>query len=60
MLLLVNKLHEKTSQKVKTDNFESLHMLFVICTYVSTLHLSYKKMHSLSANQKYIILHVHY
>ena len=37
-------------------NFESLHMLFVICTCDTTLHSCYKRiMHLFSANQKLVI-----
>ena len=41
MLPLVNKVHEKTSQTRQTK-FESMRMLFIICT-----HLCYMRMHSL-------------
>ena len=49
MLSLVNNVRDKTSQEGRTDeNFETMDMLFVICTCVITLHL-------FSANQKHII-----
>ena len=39
MLLLATNVHEKTSQKVKTDvNFGSARVLFVTCTRVATLY----------------------
>ena len=38
MLLLIKNVHEKTSQQVKTQNSESMHVLVVICTFVTTLH----------------------
>ena len=46
MLSLVNNVHDKTSQEGRTDEiFETMDMLFVICTCVITLHLCYMKMH---------------
>ena len=42
MVLLVNNLDEKTSQRRQDiQNFESMHMLFVICTCGTTLHSCY-------------------
>ena len=42
MVLLVNNLDEKTSQRRQDiHNFESMHMLFVICTCGTTLHSCY-------------------
>ena len=40
MLLLIKNVHEKTSQQLSQDtqNSESMHALFVICTCVTTLH----------------------
>ena len=41
---------------VKTDvNFESVQVLFVICTCVTTLHSYYTRIHSFQANQKRVI-----
>ena len=45
MLLLVNNVHEKTSQSQDRQNFESVCVLFVICTRVTTLHSCYMRMH---------------
>ena len=52
---LTYNVHEKTSQKVRTDEFW-LHAfkLFVLCICVTTLHSYYMKMHSFSAHQKCI------
>ena len=42
MVLLVNNLDEKTSQRRQDiQNFESMHMLFVICTCGTALHSCY-------------------
>ena len=42
MELLVNNLDEKTSQRRQDiQNFESMHMLFVICTCGTALHSCY-------------------
>ena len=39
MLLLGNHLHEKSiTESQDRQGFDSVHMLFVICTYVTTLH----------------------
>ena len=44
MLLLGNHLHEKSiTESQDRQSFDSVHMLFVICTYVTTLHLFYMK-----------------
>ena len=44
MLLLDNNLHKKHITKSQDrQNFGSGHMLFVICTCVTTLHLCYMK-----------------
>ena len=68
-LLLVNNIHENTSQKVKTDEIlEGVHAicnlhscynfapLLQLCTCVTALHLCYMGMHMLSSNQKCAIL----
>ena len=61
MLLLDNE-HEKTLQKVKTDeilkacaNYLYFALLLQLCTCVMTLHSRYMRMHSFSANQKRVI-----
>ena len=44
MLILVINLHEKSTTKTQDrQNFDSVHMLFVICSHVTTLHLCYRK-----------------
>lgn len=75
MLLLVNNVHKKHPQKVKTRNFESVCALSLICTPVTTLprpvlrlctRLStllscYMTMQSFSVSQKRVFFsHVHY
>ena len=61
MLLLDNE-HEKTLQKVKTDeilkacaNYLYFALVLQLCTCVMTLHSRYMRMHSFSANQKRVI-----
>ena len=57
MLLLVNNVQPSQARQ----NFESMCMLFVIYTHVSTLHSYCLRMHSFSVNQKHVIfLHLHY
>ena len=58
MLLLVNNVHEKTLQKVKTDKILKMSVLF--CILVTTLQLCYMGMHSFSANLMRIFFYVHY
>ena len=48
-------MYKTTSQSKDRRNFESLHVLFVICARVTTLQLCYMRMHSFSANQKRVI-----
>ena len=59
MILLVNNVHEKTTESQSRRNFESVRALFVICTRVIILHLRYMRMHSFSANQKRVIFLVY-
>ena len=40
MWLLVINVHERTSQSRERRNFESMCTLFVVCTHVTTLHVS--------------------
>ena len=61
--LLVNYLHEKPSQRVKTDKILKEFRLFAICNLHSChnfAHVLYMKMHLILANQKHIIFLVHY
>ena len=58
-IVLITYSQAKPSQA--RQNFESMCMLFEICTHVSTLHSYYLRMHSFSVNQKRVIfLHLHY
>ena len=42
MLLLGNHLHEKSiTESQDRQSFDCVHMLFVICTYVTTLHFCF-------------------
>ena len=60
MLLHVNNVHEKISQRFKIDvNFDSAGVLFVIYIRITTVHSCYIRM-PFSANQKRVFFQVHY
>ena len=51
--LIANNIHDKTSQKVKTDEFLKVRSAqLLICTRVTTLYSCYMRMQPFSVNQK--------
>ena len=47
--------HQIAKESQAWQNFESMPALFVICSFVTTLHSCYMRTHSFSANQKCVI-----
>ena len=67
MLELINNLHERTSEKVKTDKILTVCVPFKICSCVTTLHLCYnfalvlhKKCTCFQPIRSLVLLHEYY